>query len=220
MVNLTSYPTKGAPQFRFGSKVPSEAALQLDDIRETWRLGNRVAIAIRPARSDDGPMMQALVHGLSLRSRYNRFFYAANELSPDTLIRFTHADPMHEVTLLAVIEEGGREVAVGMAQYVVDTFPERCEFAVVVADAWQRKGLGFRLISNLICIARAAGLERIDGDILADNEPMRQLLMQMGFTIGHHPDEVYLRRASKPLVQPTWKCSPLTALVTRMHAGG
>ncbi|CAN5206984.1 hypothetical protein BH11PSE11_BH11PSE11_08640 [soil metagenome] len=171
-------------------------------------------ITIRAARAQDAAMLQDLVRGLSLQSRYRRFFHALRELPGEMLASFTHAHPNHEVSLLALVHMNGREVAVGMAQYFVKDFPQHCEFAIVVTDQWQRLSIGKRLLRELICIARAAGIERIEGDVLNDNQPVLHMLDAMGFTIGSHPDESYLLRAWKPLTAPAWKCASLPAMVS------
>ncbi len=185
------------------------------EVRDTWRLQDGTAVMLRAARRDDGALIQELVDGLSLQTRYHRFFYPLHELTPDMLDRFTQNDPADAFTLLIVIRQGAREVPIAMAQYVADGYPAHCDFAVVVADDWQRNGLGTRLIQTLVCIARAAGIERIQGDILAENEPMRRLMLKMGFRLTQHEDGAYLRKASKLLDAPQWKCSPLA--VQRQH---
>lgn len=184
------------------------------EIHDSWKRHDGTVITIRAAGADDGPLMQALVHGLSLRSRYHRFFYPAHELTPDMLARFTQADPRGAFTLLAVVWEQDEEVAVGMAQYVATPYPMRGEFAVVINDAWQRTGIATRLLRNLICVARAAGIERLEGDILSENLPMLELMRRMGFTLDAHPDGLYLTKAWKALSVPEWNCSALAALAS------
>lgn len=189
--------------------------LRAGEVRDAWQLKDGSAIMLRAVRPDDGDKLQALVQGLSLQSRYRRFFYPIHELVPAMLVRFIDADPMHAITLLAVVMQNGVETDVGMAQYVTEPYPERWEFAVVVSDAWQRNGIAMRLIRNLICIARSAGIERIEGEVLTDNAPMRRLLLGMDFTIARHPDDAMLVRAAKQLAAPSWKCSDLTVLALR-----
>jgi GNAT superfamily N-acetyltransferase len=193
----------------------SGGALRQDEPHDAWQLKDGTAVVVRAVHSDDGEKMQMLVRGLSLQSRYRRFFHPIHQLVPAMLASFTHADPMHAITLLAVVKEHDEEIVVGMAQYVADPYPQRGEFAVVVADAWQRGGIAARLIRNLICLARAAGIERIEGDVLADNQPMRKLLLGMEFAMGPHPDGAYLIRATKEMAAPAWKCSQLAALALR-----
>jgi acetyltransferase len=189
--------------------------LQPREIHDSWRLVNGRSVRIRAVKPDDGPLMQQLVAGLSVTSRYRRFFYPIHELTPDMLARFTQVDPAHALTLLAVVRDGGREVAVGMAQCMVEAMPGEADFALVVADEWQRAGIATRLLRNLICIARTAGLARLEGDVLAENEPMLRLLVGMEFAFDPHPDGAYLVRAYTNLMPSGWKCSPLTALVAQ-----
>jgi RimJ/RimL family protein N-acetyltransferase len=189
--------------------------LRAGEVRDAWQLKDGSAIMLRAVRPDDGDKLQALVQGLSLQSRYRRFFYPIHELVPAMLARFIDADPMHAMTLLAVVMQNGVETAVGMAQYVTEPYPERCEFAVVVSDARQRNGIVVRLIRNLICIARSAGIERIEGDVLAENAPMRRLLLGMDFAIARHPNDAILVKAAQQLASPSWKCSDLAVLALR-----
>ncbi|HTD02573.1 GNAT family N-acetyltransferase [Undibacterium sp.] len=165
------------------------------------------AVSIRAARQDDGPAIQALVGRLSLKSRYYRFFFPIHSLSDEMLVRFTHAYPESEVTLLAQMEQDGMEVVVGMANYVVEAQSGKAEYAVVVADEWQQQGIATRLLKNLTCIASTAGLEAIYGDVLAENTGMLRLLSKMGFSVGVHSDGGYLRSTWKSLEIYPWKCA-------------
>ena len=178
-------------------------------VRDTWRLRDGSAVTLRAARANDGELIQQLVRGLSLESRYQRFFFPLHELTPDMLARFTHNATAEAMTLLVVVRQHGRETAIAMAQYVADHYPDSCDFAVVVADEWQRAGLGERLVRTLVCIARAAGIARIDGDILAENEGMKRLMLKLGFRVTHHADGAYLRKVWKALDVAEWKCSAM-----------
>ena len=183
------------------------------EVHDTWRLKDGTPVTLRAARADDGELIQELVRGLSEKSRYHRFFSPIHELTPRMLERFTHNAATDAMTVVAVIQKDGKEVAIAMAQYVADPYPERCDFGVVVADDRQRSGLGRKLIESLICIARAAGFERIEGDVLVENVPIHRLMHDMGFRFGPHPDGAYLSRVKKRLVAEEWRCTPLTVLV-------
>lgn len=213
MATLLPLAFKWTQLLPFGLGTP---APHPDAIRDTWRTRNGTPISLRATHEDDASLIQELVDGLSLKSRYQRFFYAVHELPPETLHRFTHNDPHESMNLVAVMQRDDREVPVAMAQYATDGDPERTEFAVVVADEWQREGLGRRLVEALACIARAAGVARLEGDILADNEPMQRMMLKMGFELEMHPEDAGLYRAVKMLRPVQEKgCSPLTALVKR-----
>jgi len=93
---------------------------------------------------------------------------------------------------IAEASEGDHEVAV--ARYV--RLPDRrgCEFAIAVADAWQRRGLGELMMRRLIETAREAGLERMEGQVLAANVAMLELCRRLGFTIAHDQGDALERR--------------------------
>lgn len=184
-------------------------------VHDTWRLRDGTAVTLRAARVDDDVLIRQLVRGLSTTSRYHRFFYPLHELPPKMMARFTHNAPKEAMTLLAVVRQRGRETCIAMAQYIADPYPNRCDFAVVVADDWQRYGLGKRLVQTLVCLARAAGIERMEGDVLAENDAMTRLMVNMDFRVSQHDDGAYLRKVSKEIAVQEGKCSPLMALVTQ-----
>lgn len=159
-------------------------------------------ITLRAAQACDAEAIQQLVRGLSMESRYRRFFNPLRELPPDLLARFTMNDPAEAITLLATVRRDSHEVVIAMAQYATDPYPLRAEFGVVVADDWQRAGLGTRLIRMLSCIATTAGIMQLEGAVLADNEPMVRLMVNMGFVLDTHEDGAYLWKAWKMLETP------------------
>lgn len=173
-------------------------------VHDNWRLRDGATVRLRPAGPQDAGLIQAMVRKLSMESRYHRFFYPLHELPPDLLDRFTQADPARAMTLLATVTEAESESVIGMAQYVADGYPQHADFAVVVADERQRNGIATRMIRALIRVARGAGIARLQGDVLAENEPMRALMLEMGFKLEQHPEDVLLRKASKRLSPPAY----------------
>jgi acetyltransferase len=97
------------------------------------------------------------------------------------LSRFTQIDYDREMALIAVIHEDAGDRQVGVARYV--TYPDgrSCEFAIVVGDDWQRRGIATRLLQKLIDIARERRLERMDGIVLRENRNMQALAERLGF---------------------------------------
>jgi acetyltransferase len=179
---------------------------------DAWRLRDGSAAVIRAASTGDAGAIQALVRGLSPRTRYLRFFNGVQELSPEWLARFSRARPRAEVSLLATVRRGAREALVGMAQYAADPYPARCDFTLLVADEWQGLGIGRRLLQNLECLARAAGIERIEGDVLNHNSGMLGLAQAMGYEARRDPQSAFLLHVSRPLALAERRCSPLAKL--------
>jgi acetyltransferase len=168
-------------------------------------------VSIRPAAREDQPRIQALVRGLSPRSRYLRFFNGVQELAQPWLERFSRADPRGDFTLLATVREVG--TIVGMAQYSADPYPSRADFALLVADRWQSIGIGRELLRTLLATARAAGLRRIECEVLSENRPMLELLQRAGFGVRRDPESALFYRGSMALAQavPDFSCNAALA---------
>jgi len=118
------------------------------------------------------------------------------ELSPAMLARFTQIDYDREIAFVAVRDEAGRETEIAVARYVTNPDGRTCEFAVVVADSWQGKGLGRRMLERLIEVARWRGLKSMVGHVLAGNQGMLALCSRLGFTISEHPEDAAVKRAT------------------------
>jgi len=165
------------------------------DFVSDWQLPDGTSIRLRPIRPEDAQMEQEFVRSLSAGSRYFRFMNTLRELTPSMLARFTQIDYDREMAFVAVREEGARETEIAVARYVTNPDGETCEFAVVVADAWQGKGVGRRMLERLIEVAQRRGLKRMAGQVLASNQPMLALCTKLGFELHDHPEDATLKRA-------------------------
>jgi acetyltransferase len=141
------------------------------------REGTRVAI--RPIRPEDVELETRFFEGLSEQSRYQRFMQQLPHLPPKMLARFTHIDYDRELALVAL--HGGEFIAVG--RYAPNPDGKTAEFALVVADDWQGKGLGRILLKKLREQARKTGYCALFGNILAANHAMLDLALQLGFEL-------------------------------------
>ena len=157
-------------------------------------------VVIRAARAGDEPLIQTFIGGLSLTSRYQRFFLALHELSASVLEHLVHRDAHREAALLALTAQG--EV-VGLVQYIGPETLESAEVAVVVADAWRRVRLGAQLLMHLERVATAAGVEHVEADILRDNIAAVELASKLGALVVKSPNGGGLVRVVRPLAAAT-----------------
>jgi acetyltransferase len=169
------------------------------DLVTTWQPREGPPITLRPIRPEDAEMEQAFVKGLSDQSRHFRFMNSLRELTPAMLARFTQIDYDRELAIIAVQEADGREAELGVARYVMNPDGETCEFAIVVADEWQGKGLARRMLEMLIDAARSRGLKAIMGHMLTMNQPMIKLSENLGFSISEAVDDPTTKRATLAL---------------------
>ena len=165
----------------------------------TWQLADGRNITIRPIRPEDAEIEQAFVRGLSEEARYFRFMFSVQELSQAMLLRFTQIDYSREMALIAVTFEQDKEIELGVARFAISPEGESCEFALVIADAMQGKGLGQKLMTALMDAARAKGLKVMAGEVLKTNTNMLKLMNRLGFSIEDRLDDDNIKRVRKIL---------------------
>ena len=150
-------------------------------------------LIIRPIRPEDAEIEQAFVRNLSPEAKYFRFMQSIEELTPEMLVRFTQIDYSREMALIAIVRDGGKEKEIGVARYTINPDGRSCEFAIVVSDERQKQGIGSALMKGLMEAARSQGLRFIEGEILADNHRMIELMESLGFSSRPDPDDPGLR---------------------------
>lgn len=165
---------------------------------QIWPLRGGGEYTIRPIHPDDAQMLQDLVQSLSPESRYYRFVSSMPELPPAMLSRLTLIDYDREMALVAIHRErkAGEdgemtetERIVGVSRYITNPDKSSCEFSLLVADDFNGKGLGSRLMLSIMEEARDKGLTEIDGLVLANNPGMLKLMKGLGFEIRPFPED-------------------------------
>lgn len=164
-----------------------------------WQLPDGTDVTIRPIRPEDAEIEKEFVKHLSEESRYFRFMQTLHELTPIMVVRFTQIDYDREMALIAVTEQEGREIEIGVARYAINPDGESCEFALVISDEWQHRGIAQRLMTSLMDAARAKGLKIIQGEVLSNNHNMLKLMNKLGFSTIVEEDDRSLTWVSRNL---------------------
>ncbi|HXZ91535.1 MAG TPA: GNAT family N-acetyltransferase [Burkholderiales bacterium] len=153
---------------------------------ETWLAADGTAVSIRPIRAADLALEVEFARRLSPRSLYQRLM-STRTPSLEELRRFADIDPERELALIATVRAGDRERQVGVVRYVREPSTERAEIAIVLADEWQGRGLGTRLLRGLIAAARKAKLQCLTGTALSTNDAVLALGRKLGFLLEADP---------------------------------
>ncbi len=153
------------------------------DQPETWVAADGTVITIRPIRAEDLALEQEFVNGLSAYTGYQRLM-SARRPSLEELVRFTDIDRERELALIATTPVQGRERQIGVARYVKESSPGDAEFAIVLSDDWQGRGLGTKLLMSLVVAARSHGVRRLVGTTLSVNTGMLALGRKLGFKLA------------------------------------
>lgn len=165
--------------------------------RLTLRDGRTVIV--RTIQPEDKDMLDKAFEKLCKEARYTRFFTTVRAVPADILHPTAPGPEGHAVALVALYEEGSRQVMTGGARYVTDAITGTCEFAVTVADDWRGLGLARQLMETLIDIARARGIRQMEGSVLSSNTPMLRLAARLGFKAAPYPNDYTLRVISLDL---------------------
>ena len=129
--------------------------------------------------------------------------YAGNFVIADYGCGMVMAVPAHDdrdMAFVAVqINDEEKPEQIGVSRYVANPDGETVEFALAVADSWQKRGLGRKLMQVLIDCARSKGFSAVVGEVLSDNTKMLNLMSSLGFKILANPEDTSIKRVVKPL---------------------
>jgi acetyltransferase len=158
-----------------------------------WTARDGSTFLIRPIRPEDEPLLVKFHADLTEETVYSRYFEhlgLSQRTAHERLTRVCFNDYDRELALVAEQTDADGErriVAVGRLSKA-HAAPEG-EFAILVGDPWQHRGLGSELLRRLVAIARDEGLELIWADMLASNMSMRHTAQSVGFTLIDEPGE-------------------------------
>jgi acetyltransferase len=154
-----------------------------------------LAVFIRPIKPEDAPLLVSLFDSLSPTSIYYRFFSPMKSIPHNMLARFTQIDYDREIALVALEEGKQTERMLGVARVIGNPDGNKAEFAVLVGDPWQGRGVGAELLQKCLRIARERGIETVWGIVLRENTQMLALARKLGFNVSSidEPGELELK---------------------------
>lgn len=135
-------------------------------------------VLVREVRPDDAPALQRIVERSSERSIYLRYFGPMKELSDEQARRFAEVDGKNRFALVA-LDPGDPDEIVGVVRYDREEGSDGAEYAALVEDRWQGRGLGLGLTRRLIEAARERGLKRLHALVMHENARMLHLLRSL-----------------------------------------
>jgi RimJ/RimL family protein N-acetyltransferase len=136
-------------------------------------------IVIRRAEPQDKTLYFDFLRDVSAEDLRFRFFARVGELSAAESNRLSHLDYSHEMAFIALDEKTGEML--GLVRLRDELDEETAEFAILVRSRLKGHGLGWLLMRRVIDYAKAKGLRRVYGDVLAENASMLQMTEELGF---------------------------------------
>lgn len=160
----------------------------------SWTLRDGTRATIRAMCAADAPALAAFHRALSERSLFLRYFSVSRA---DLDLGGPASDSA--LSLVAETRDGDGFAIVGLGALVPTGDGRAGEMAVLVADAYQRRGLGGELLRRLIALARQRRMKSIAGEMLPENASMIALARRLGFTVASAPDDARIIRATLAL---------------------
>jgi acetyltransferase len=146
-------------------------------------------VFLRPIRPEDAIRLVEFFESLSSESVLFRFLSPVRTLPTTLVARLTQIDYDSEVAMVAIekIEESERFIGVGRIMKSQSS-NSGAEFAIVVADSWQGKGVGAMLLEQCLEIAAGLGIREVWGTVLRENSKMLALGKKLRFRVKRVPE--------------------------------
>ncbi len=145
--------------------------------------GYPITVKVRLIRPDDANKIKDLFYGLSEESIFFRFLTPLKTLRRQTLHEFYFVDQESDISLVAVIPEAGGskgEKIIAAGRYLLNRITNQAEFALLVQDKYQNRGIGTFLLSHMMRIAKSKGVDAFIAYVHPKNVPMIDFIHKTG----------------------------------------
>ena len=163
------------------------------------RLRDGTTVLVRPLKAEDAALYPDFLSEVTAEDVRLRFFAPIREVSPELIDRLTHLDYAKAMAFIALEETSGRMLGVVRLHY--DPDGKAGEYAVIVRSHLKGHGLGWLLMRRMIAYARAEGLNRVHGQVLAENTTMLAMCAELGFVIADDPKEAGVKIVTLDLTE-------------------
>ncbi len=168
-----------------------------DEYARRCRLKDGATVTLRAVRPEDEAARHDLIASSSPEAIRFRFRSLFKKSTHQMAVQYCFIDYEREIGIVAETGADGAAALVGAAQLVADTDHHTAEFAVIVADAWQGKGLGGLLLDYCLELAHRWGLKRVVAETHPQNRPMLATFQSRGFAtrISLEDDTAYVEKS-------------------------
>jgi len=140
-------------------------------------------VTFRPIKPEDEPMWRDMLSKCSRESIYARFRHFFQWETHEAAIHYCFIDYDREIAIVAETGSGEKRELHGVGRLIADPDHETVEYAVLVTDEWQNKGLGSILTDFCLDIAEKWNLKRVVAETTTDNKRMISVFKKRGFEI-------------------------------------
>jgi RimJ/RimL family protein N-acetyltransferase len=153
------------------------------EYRVEAQLRDGLAVTIRAIRPDDRERIVEAFGRLSPETVYMRLFSFKKALTDAEFQAITEVDFERRASLVVTRFAGAAEKIIAAASFIRGEAPDRAEVSFIVADEYQGRGIGRRLLEHLVRIARDRGITRFEAQVLSDNAGMLAVFERSGLPL-------------------------------------
>jgi acetyltransferase len=159
-----------------------------------WTMKDGNEVTFRPIMPEDEPLVVKFHESLSEQSVYMRYFHMialSQRIAHERLTRICYVDYDREIALVVEQRNGetGERSILAIGRLTKEPGTDEAQFAILVADPAQGRGLGSELVRRLLEIGRKEGVKRITAEILQDNYAMQKICERLGFHLERDAEE-------------------------------
>jgi acetyltransferase len=143
-------------------------------------------LVLRPIRPEDEPKMAVFHEKISEQSVYLRYFSSfqlSQRVEHERLMRICYVDYDRAIALVTewTNPDTGESEILAAGRLTRLANPEEAEFAMLVRDDFQRRGIGFHMLEKLLQFGRDEGIKRVVAYMLPENRGMLRVSEKLGF---------------------------------------
>ena len=157
--------------------------LDPDDLIYDGRMRDGTPVILRSVCSRDQAALCAFFGACSPKSLYSRFERQIKELPIDLATQLCSADCKREIAVIAEMKDEKQQQIIGVGQLLADPDHTIAEYAVLVADPWQGRGLGSELTDFCLELAKCWGVKKVVGEFSPSNVRIIRILQSREFRL-------------------------------------
>jgi len=161
------------------------------------RLRDGTQVTLRPIRPEDEPLWHELIASSSAESIRFRFRSIFKQTNHQMAVRYCTIDYERELAIVVETRVDNQRRLIGVGQLITDLNHESAEYAVIVPDPWQGRGVGALLLDYCLVLAARWGIAEVVAETDPENMRMLSLFHKRGFNsvIRREEEVVFLRKS-------------------------
>ncbi|MEO8271095.1 MAG: GNAT family N-acetyltransferase, partial [Aureliella sp.] len=152
------------------------------------KLADGQSVDLRPIKPEDEPAWHRLLASCSADTLHRRFRYMFKATTHELATRFCFVDYDRELAIVVEAEFEGERQLLGVGRLIADADRSSAEFAILIGDPWQSRGVGSLLMDYCLGICRQWEIHKVTAEVAADNARMLGMFKRRSFDLNRWSD--------------------------------